>query len=112
MRDYFPQENVSALPHLPRQTQAHASTMVPMRELSQGQQLAPAQPGQRQHSHSSSGWHFQLDTCYSLTPCQRVGTPQHSAIPSHFQEKPNIHTEPARFWGNATVSLCLGENSP
>ena len=46
MRDYFPHENVFALPHLPRLTQATASTMVPMRELSQGQQLAPAQPGQ------------------------------------------------------------------
>lgn len=37
---------------------ANPSTMIPKRKHIQGQWLPPAQPRQRQHSHSSSGWHF------------------------------------------------------
>lgn len=43
MRDYFPQENVFALPPLPR-----LSRMFPMRELSQGQQLLLPSPDRAQ----------------------------------------------------------------
>lgn len=55
----FPRKITFPLCHVfPGLTQANPSTMVPKKEHCQGQQLAPAQPGQRQHNHSSPGWHF------------------------------------------------------
>lgn len=94
---------------------ANPRTMVPKRKRTQGQWLAPAQPRQRQHSHNSSGWHFlPFPDRYMLFP-STAAVHQHTLMLAHpipLPEKLNIRMEPVRFWGNATISLCLGENSP